>query len=282
MGTKTEVANHLEPWHELTGKVVMVTGASAGLGRGFCLDLARAGCLIIAAARRVHKLESLCEEINNKSSSNGSPRAVAVALDVSATGKVIEQGVNKAWEAFGRIDALVNNAGVRGRVHTPLDLTEEEFDEAYKTNLRGTWLVTKYVSILMRDSKQGGSVINIASISGLNRGELPGALAYSATKAGVNTMTKMMGVELGVYKIRVNSISPGLFKSEITAGLMQRDFVDTVAKKTAPMGTYGTSDPALTSLVRYLIHGSSEYISGNVYIVDAGATLPGFPIWSSL
>jgi NAD(P)-dependent dehydrogenase (short-subunit alcohol dehydrogenase family) len=89
-------------------------------------------------------------------------------------------------------------------------------------------------------------------------------------------------VELGVSKIRVNSISPGLFKSEITQGLMQKDWLDNVAKRTVPLRTFGTSDPALTSLVRYLIHDSSAYVSGNIFIVDAGATLPGVPIFSSL
>jgi NAD(P)-dependent dehydrogenase (short-subunit alcohol dehydrogenase family) len=91
-----------------------------------------------------------------------------------------------------------------------------------------------------------------------------------------------MALELGLYKIRVNSISPGLFKSEITQGLMQKDWLDNVAKKTVPLRTYGTSDPALTSLIRYLIHDSSEYVSGNIFIVDAGVTLPGVPIFSSL
>lgn len=94
--------------------------------------------------------------------------------------------------------------------------------------------------------------------------------------------TQVMAVELGAHKIRVNGISPGLFKSEITEGLMQRQWLANVAKKTVPLRTYGTSDPALTSLVRYLIHESSAYVSGNVFIVDAGATLPGIPIFSSL
>lgn len=91
-----------------------------------------------------------------------------------------------------------------------------------------------------------------------------------------------MALELGVYGIRVNSIAPGLFKSEITAGLMQKDWLETVMKKTVPLRTYGTLDPALTSLVRYLIHETSEYVTGNIFIVDAGVTLPGFPIFSSL
>ncbi|KAL5997321.1 hypothetical protein ACLOJK_008251 [Asimina triloba] len=84
-----------------------------------------------------------------------------------------------------------------------------------------------------------------------------------------------MALELGVHNIRVNSISPGLFKSEITEGLMQKDWLNNVALKTVPLRTYGTSDPALTSLVRYLIHDSSEYVSGNMFVVEAGVTLPG-------
>lgn len=91
-----------------------------------------------------------------------------------------------------------------------------------------------------------------------------------------------MALELAPHKIRVNSISPGLFKSEITAGLMEKEWLNTVAARTVPLGTFGSSNPALTSVVRYLIHDSSEYVNGNVFIVDAGATLPGIPIFSSL
>ncbi|KAK9055482.1 hypothetical protein SSX86_026565 [Deinandra increscens subsp. villosa] len=288
------VSSELEPWHDLTGKVVMVTGASSGLGRDFCIDLAKAGCRIVAAARRIDRLVSLCDEINRVGRTGGAGtsggggdrtenvRAVAVELDVSGKGSAIEASVKMAWEAFGRIDSLINNAGVRGSVHSPLELTEEEWDSTMKTNLTGTWLVSKYMCIRMRDAKRGGSIINIGSISGLDRGQLPGGLGYATTKAGVNTLTKVMAMELGMYKIRVNSINPGLFRSEITQGLMEKDWLDNVARRTVPLRTFGTADPASTSLVRYLIHDSSEYITGNVFIVDAGATLPGLPLWSSL
>ncbi|KAL5997324.1 hypothetical protein ACLOJK_008254 [Asimina triloba] len=112
-------AKHLlaEPWQRLDGKVVMVTGASSGLGREFCLDLANAGCTIVAAARRTDRLNSLCDEIQRLSSlhvSEARRRCIAVELDVTASGAVIAESVRKAWDAFGRIDALVNNAGVRG------------------------------------------------------------------------------------------------------------------------------------------------------------------------
>ncbi|KAH1067502.1 hypothetical protein J1N35_032489 [Gossypium stocksii] len=277
----------LEPWTDLSGKVVMVTGASSGLGRDFCLDLSNAGCRIVAAARRVDRLKSLCDEINHLSfPSSGpqpsGPRAFAVELDVCADGSTIQSSVKAAWDAFGRIDALINNAGVRGNVKDPLELTEEEWNQNIRTNLTGSWLVSKYVCMLMRDAKQGGSVINISSIAGLNRGQLPGGLAYASSKAGLNTMTKTMAMELGMHKIRVNSISPGLFKSEITEGLLKKAWLQEVATKINPLRTFGTADPALTSLVRYLIHDSSEYVTGNIFIVDAGSTLPGVPIFSSL
>ncbi|XP_038701255.1 3-oxoacyl-[acyl-carrier-protein] reductase FabG-like [Tripterygium wilfordii] len=279
---ESRVSALLEPWADLSDKVVMVTGASSGLGRDFCLDLARAGCKVVAAARRRDRLISLCDEINQLHPAVSGPRVVAFELDVCADGAKIDESVQKAWAAFGRIDALVNNAGVRGSVKNPLELSEEEWNHVIKTNLTGTWLVSKYVCKRMRDANQGGSIINISSIAGIDRGQLPGAVAYAASKAGLNAMTKTMALELGVYKIRVNSISPGLFKSEITQGLMQREWLTTVAMKTVPLRTYGTVDPALTTLVRYLIHDSSEYVTGNIFIVDAGATLPGVPIFSSL
>lgn len=283
-----QVADHLEPWQDLEGKVVMVTGASSGLGSEFCLNLAKAGCKIVAAARRVDRLKSLCDEINNLTHSNLPPnddpplRAVAVELDVTSDGSSIGASVQKAWEAFGRIDALLNNAGIRGNVNSPLDISEEEWNNTLKTNLTGSWLVSKYVGMRMRDAKNGGSIINISSIVSLNRGQSPGAVAYVSSKSGLSAMTKVMALELGAYNIRANAIAPGIFKSEITAGLMQKDWLNTVVQRTCPLRAYGTSDPALTSLVRYLIHDSSRYISGNVFIVDAGATLPGVPIFSSL
>ena len=91
-----------------------------------------------------------------------------------------------------------------------------------------------------------------------------------------------MALELGEYNIRVNAIAPGVFKSEITKGLLKKEWLYKVVLKIVPLKTYGTLDPAMTSIVRYLIHDSSQYVSGNIFIVDAGATLPGIPIFSSL
>lgn len=279
---------HEQGWEKgLAGKVVMVTGASSGLGREFALSLARRGCNVVATARRKELLQSLCEEIgklnfSDAGSSRGSVKAVAVQLDISQNYAAVDATVEIAWQCFGTIDVLINNAGFRGTVKSVLDLEEDEWNKVLTTNLRGAWLVSKAVGKRMHDAKRGGSIINISSIGGLSRGESPGGVAYSASKAGVNTLTKIMALELGKYNIRVNSIAPGLFKSEITAGLMEKDWLNNVAKRTVPLQKWGESDPALTSLIRLLASDSSAYITGNVFIVDGGQSLPGVPLYSSL
>ncbi|GKV39813.1 hypothetical protein SLEP1_g47528 [Rubroshorea leprosula] len=247
----------MEPWSNLSAKVIMVTEASPGLGREFCLDLAKAGGRIIAAARRVDHLKSLCDDINRLTphSSNG-PVAIAVELDGSAAGATIEKAVQQAWEAYGRIDALVNNAG--------------------------SWLVSKYVCMRVRDAKRGGSLINISSIAGLDRVQAFGVLAYASSKAALRAMTKVLALELGAHNIRVNAMAPRVFRSEITKCMFKKQGLSNFIAKVAPLRSLGTTDPALTSLIRYLIHDSSAYVSGNIFVVDAGTTLPGVPIFSSL
>nr|BAK02348.1 predicted protein [Hordeum vulgare subsp. vulgare] len=269
------------PWSKLQGQVVLVTGASSGLGREFCLDLARAGCRVVAAARRAGRLRSLCDEIN-AAAEGPLPLAVAVELDVAAGESLVEDAVQRAWDAFGRVDVLINNAGVRGGVHSALDWPEDEWDKLMKTNLRGVWLVAKHVCRRMRDAELKGSVINISSTSGLDGGITHGSLAYSASKSAVHSVTKLMALELGAHGIRVNTIAPGIFKSEITAPLFEKRWMNDVASKILPLKKIGTPDPALTSLVRFLTHETSSYISGNIFVVDSGLVLPGVPIFSSL
>lgn len=277
----------------LEGKVVMVTGASSGLGREFALSFARRGCNIVATARRTQLLISLCEEIDklNTSSpaslegqSNRRPpvKAMAVELDISQSDAAVDAAVGVAWQCFGRIDVLINNAGFRGNVNSSLDLKEDEWNKVITTNLRGTWLVSKAVGKRMREAKRGGSIINISSIGGLSRGELPGGIAYSASKAGINAMTKIMALELGMYNIRVNAVAPGLFRSEITAGLMEKDWLNTVARKIVPLQTWGEIEPTLTSTLHLLASDTSAYTTGNIVIIDGGQSLPGVPLYSSL
>ncbi|KAM0003084.1 putative carbonyl reductase (NADPH) [Helianthus debilis subsp. tardiflorus] len=169
-----------------------------------------------------------------------------------------------------------------GAVQNSLDWSEEDWDKTFRTNLKGAWLVSKYVGLQMRAFNQAGSIINISSVTGHQRTYSHGSLAYASSKSALNTMTKVMAMELGKNKIRVNSICPGLYQSEITEGLMRKKGLKQVISKLVPLRDFGTVDPALTSLVRYLICDTSDYVTGNIFIVDGGFTLASVPIYSSL
>ncbi|KAK4412827.1 3-oxoacyl-[acyl-carrier-protein] reductase FabG [Sesamum alatum] len=277
------ILHTLEPWSRLDGKIVLVTGASSGLGREFCLDLAKAGCRIVAAARRMDRLRSLCDEINQLNTlmvggNSDGCRAVAVELDIESGGNAVGASIAKAWDAFGHIDVLVNNAG---QVRSSLEITEEEWNKVLKTNLIGTWQVSKCVASRLYSAHRRGSIINISSISGLNRVQYFGGIAYNSSKSAIDSLTRIMALELGGYNIRVNSIAPGLFPSEISKAVFRHN-LETLTKRIIPLRRSGPTNPALTSLVRYLVHDSSSYVSGNIFIVDFGSSLPGVPIYSSL
>eukprot|EP00249_Psilotum_nudum_P012860 c24012_g1_i1 orf=357-1202(+) len=273
---------------DIQGKIVLVTGASAGLGREFCLKLAREGAHVVAAARRTELLQSLLGEIEafSLAADDGQlpkpGKAAIVQMDVSKNEEEIDAAVDKAWRAFGKIDVLINNAGYRGPVASLLDWKEEEWDKVISTNLRGAWLVSKAVGKRMVMAKIGGSIVNISSIGGLDRGVLPGASAYQVSKAALNQLTKIMALELGKHNIRVNSIAAGLFRSEITGNLLNQEWMLKVAKKIVPVQRWGDVDPDLTALILVLASDSSVYITGCIFVVDGGQAIAGLPIWSSL
>ncbi|KAK1382134.1 3-oxoacyl-[acyl-carrier-protein] reductase, chloroplastic [Heracleum sosnowskyi] len=278
----SKVSDKLEAWSDLNGKVVLITGASSGSGRDFSIFLAKSGCKVIAAARRVDRLNSLCDMINSQSSLN-TPRAVALELDVTAEPPAIEAAVQKAWSAFGHIDVLINNAGLRGSTSSAMKLTKEQWDHVLKVNLYGAWICSKYVALQMQAAKQGGSIINISSISGLNRVQSNGTVAYSSSKAGMHAMTTVMALDLGTHNIRVNTIAPSIFRSEITEELLNQKWLLGVVKKIVPLPYHeSTVETAFIPLIRYLIDDSSKYVTGNIFVVDGGSSLAGVPVYSSL
>ncbi|MCO5562390.1 hypothetical protein L7F22_016017 [Adiantum nelumboides] len=264
---------------DLQKKVVLVTGASSGLGRDFCVALARRGCCIIAAARRTDRLHALLNDITPL---QPPLQHVLLPLDVSASEVEIDAAVEKAWQAFGRIDVLINNAGFRGEVNMSLDVNSNEWSKVMATNLQGLWLLSKAVGKRMRTAKVAGSVVNVTSTASLERGLLVGNAAYAASKAAVNQLTKVMALELGKFNIRVNAVAVGLFKSEITEGLFSQPWIHEAAEKGVPLQRWGLVDPDITSLILLLASDLSSYISGNIFIVDGGYSIAGVPLRSSL
>lgn len=244
--------------HDLTGQVALVTGATSGLGWRFAQVLAAAGATVVAAGRRVERLEQLAAEIADQGGT-----AHPVALDMTDA-EAIVAAVDAAEQAAGRVTILVNNAGIPDaqRAHK---MSVELVDRVLSTNLRGPYLLACEVARRLIEAKEPGRIVNIASMVAYDYSG-GGAALYSITKAGVARMTEVLAVEWSRNRINVNGIAPGAFASEMMDGMMERvgDFTQALPRKRL-------GDPAqLDSTLLYLCGPSSEAVTGTVIKVDDG------------
>jgi NAD(P)-dependent dehydrogenase (short-subunit alcohol dehydrogenase family) len=245
--------------HDLTGQVALVTGASSGLGNRFAQVLAAAGANVVAAARRVDKLEQLAADINGR----GKGSCVAVALDMTDPASIVA-GVEQAEAAFGTVSILVNNAGIPDaqRAHKmSLEFTNQVFD----TNLRGPWTLSCEIARRLIAAEKAGRMVNISSVGAFSYSG-QGAALYSLTKAGINRMTEVLAVEWARFNINVNAIAPGAFASEMMDGMLER-----MGDITKGMPRKRLGDPAqLDSTLLYLCAPASEFVTGTIIKVDDG------------
>ena len=244
----------------LDGKVVIVTGASSGLGVAFARAFAEAGADVALGARRVEKMSAtaaLVEETGR--------RALTVMTDVAEPEQC--QGlVNATMEAFGRVDILINNAGV-GTAVPALRETPEQFRKVVDVNLNGSYWMAQACARVMQP---GSSIVNIASILGITTGGLPQA-AYSASKAGVMGLTRDLAQQWGGRKgIRVNALAPGFFKTEMTD-----EYKPGYLETQIPRVVLGrTGDPAeLAATAVWLASPAGGYVVGQTIVVDGGLTI---------
>lgn len=189
----------------LDGRIVLVTGASSGLGAHFAHLLAGVGARVAVAARRADKLQAL---VNSIAAAGGEARALSLDVTDSAS-------VRRCFDelaSWGALDVLVNNAGIT--VTRPLlEQTEDDFDRVIETNLKGCWLVATEAARRMVAAGRGGSIVNIASI--LGERVAGGVAPYAISKAGVVQTTKVMALELARYRIRVNALLPGYVVTDL-------------------------------------------------------------------
>eukprot|EP00897_Mesotaenium_endlicherianum_P007668 jgi/Mesen1/692/ME000109S_10913 len=266
------------------GKNVLVTGASSGIGRVMAVRLAYQGANVVVAARREEKLEEVVREIEGlhfDPAAKGQPsfiqpgRACVVALDVAGPEADVDSAVERAWHAFGGLDVVVNNAGtsVNGSNQaSSLDVTDEQWARVLRVNLTGPGLVTKAAAKRMVAAGRPGSVVNVSSIAGIERGVLKGTGAYSASKAALIQLTKVLALELGPHQIRVNAIAPGLFPSEMSAAIWEQ--AQPNAEKNVPLKRWGEIDPDLTGPLLLLASDAGSYITGCTIVADGGSSLP--------
>ena len=245
----------------LDGRVAIVTGASSGLGDRFARVLHAAGASVVVAARRVERLEALAAELGE--------RVRPVRCDVSdesSTARLVEA----AADAFGRIDVLVNNAGVGGPAPAET-MGLDEFRHNVDVNLVGLFALTQQAARHML-AAGSGSIVNIASILGLVGSTPIKQAAYCASKGAVVNLTRQLGTEWARKGLRVNAIAPGWFPSEMTQAEMFDDESGARFIRThTPMARAGRIDE-LDGALLFLAGDASSYVTGQVLAVDGGWT----------
>ncbi len=234
----------------LDGKVVVVTGASSGLGVAFAKGFAEAGADLMLGARRVEQ---------------AGRRAVTHKTDVADPDQC-QQLVDAAMAEFGRVDVLINNAGVGTAVPATRE-TPEQFRNVLDVNLHGTYWMAQACGRVM---KPGSSIVNISSVLGLSTGGLPQA-AYSASKAGVMGLTRDLAQQWGARKgIRVNALAPGFFASEMTDELAP-GYLDGLLPRII-LGRLGDAAELAATAV-WLASAAGGYVTGQTIVVDGGLTI---------
>ncbi len=244
--------------NSLKGKTAIVTGASRGIGRAIAIELAARGCNVVVDyagnQNAAEETVKLCQEAG--------AQAVSVCADVSDENAVNEL-VAKAQENFGSIDILVNNAGIT-RDNLMLRMSAEDFDEVISKNLRGAFLMTKYVGKIML-KQRAGRIVNISSIVGIHGNA--GQANYAASKAGIIGLTKTTALEYASRGITANVIAPGFIDTDMTSSLP--DKVKESMLSRIPAGKFGQAED-IAKAVAFLASDDARYITGQVLGIDGG------------
>jgi NAD(P)-dependent dehydrogenase (short-subunit alcohol dehydrogenase family) len=247
------------PSFSVAGEVVLVTGASSGIGRRFAEVLGAAGAKVALAARREERLAELAREIDERGG-----EALPLACDVTKPDS-ITAAIEAAEARLGKLAVLVNNAGVV--VSKPLfEHTEEDWDYVVDTNLKGAWLMAREFAHHLVERKRAGRIINISSVlASRTIGRVP---AYCAAKAGLTHLTHILAMELARYGILVNAIAPGYVETDFNRAFFQTDPGKALIGR-IPLKRLGQAAD-LDGALLFLASPASAYVTGTVLAVDGG------------
>jgi len=247
---------------DLAGKVAIVTGSTKGIGRAMVEGLARAGASVVVSSRKQH----LCDEVAAEVGAATGAKTLGLACHVGEW-EAIPGFVKHVVEHFGRIDVLVNNAGINPTHMSPVEMTIDYWRKVFAVNLEGPLRMSQQVAPVMRGGG-GGSIINIGTMAAYHAG--PGICAYGASKAALKNLNWTMAMEFAPWKVRVNMLSPGPFTSEMLMGAAAKDagYLDMVAGGTLQKRV---ADPAeIVGPVLYLASDASSFVTGDDLSVSGG------------
>lgn len=249
------------PNFTLNRQVAIVTGGNKGIGRTIALCLAQAGAHVIVTGRTQHELQEVCTEIKQLGN-----KALWVEMDVRNAMNVMRM-VTQVLEAFGRIDVLVNNAGI-SHVLPAEDHTEEIWDAVIDTNLKGVFLCSQAVGRQMIKQKRG-SIVNMSSQAGTVG--LLNHVAYCASKGGVNLLTKVLALEWAPYNVRVNAVAPTVIRTPMTDKVFADEDVRAEMTAKIPLGRFGEPEDVAGAVI-FLASEASAMVTGHILLVDGGWT----------
>ena len=247
---------------DLSGRVAMITGGSIGLGRQMAQGLAEMSASLVLCARKKERCESAAEELKALGVAT-----LALACDVTNPAS-IQEAVQATVSQFGRIDILVNSAGISWGAPAE-EMSLEQWNRVLATNLTGTFLCSQAVGKVMMGQKRG-KIINIASVAGM-AGSPPElqAIGYSASKGGVITFTRDLARKWAAHNIHVNAIAPGWFPTHMSGSVIERNRENLL--KDIPLGRFGSEDDLKGAAV-FLASSASDFVTGQVLVVDGGQT----------
>jgi 3-oxoacyl-[acyl-carrier protein] reductase len=247
---------------DVSKETILITGASQGLGRQFARVLAAHGAAVVLAARQADKLKSLQDEITGKGG-----RAFAVQMDVTDNAS-IAQAFDAAEAALGPVSVLINNAGIAVE-KMAVDQTEADWDSVIGANLKGAYFAATEAARRMIARKQGGNIVNIASVLGF--GLTKAVSPYAISKAGIVHATKALALELAGHGIRVNALAPGYIDTDINHAVWDTPVGEKLVNRIPQRRVGHESD--LDGAILLLASGASRYMTGSTVTVDGGFLL---------